>query len=334
MIKYILRISDGKPGHDSQSVGLCNALSAIIGNGSCTIECNPLPKKLLLKIFCCWVFSIKIKPATLSQPIPFFNQDDHFPILIIGAGHRTHLTLLALKLYFKIPAIVLMKPSLPVSWFDACIIPRHDNPQESHNTIISDGALNPIAMTSEECLLKNDDTTIILIGGTSTHFMWDTNNVIQAIILWVQSRPKHITITLTNSRRTPDNFIPRLHTELVKFNIKNIVIMPYEQTPKGWLITQLKHSSTALITEDSVSMVYEALTAGVAVHLIALQHNPKDKIARNNRYLAQHHYVQFSNAIEIHTLKDAAILSGTLPKEFNESQRIAMQLAKQFKLTN
>lgn len=334
MIKSILRISDGKPGHDSQSMGLCNALTTLIGHDIQTIVCKPLSKKLILKILCCRILSIKIKSTESTPEISFLNPDTHHPILVIGAGHRTHLSLIALKLYFKIPAVVLMRPSLPLTWFDVCVIPRHDNPQNTDHTIISDGALNPITMTHMGQLQKNENTALILIGGISTHFIWDTQTVIQEIIRWVQSKPKHLTITLTNSRRTPDDFIPNLRLQLLKLNIDNILIFPHEETPKGWLLSQLMQSTSALITEDSVSMIYEALTAGVTIHLVALQHNEKNKIARNNRYLAKNNYVQFSNTIDCPPIQTATAVSETpSPMQFNESQRIAIQLINRFKLS-
>ena len=90
------------------------------------------------------------------------------PDLIIGCGHRTHISLLAAQRAFGGKTIVLMKPSLPYSLFDLCLIPKHDNPPKKENIISSYGSLNAmnIGMKKENI----NGSKAILIGGPSRHF--------------------------------------------------------------------------------------------------------------------------------------------------------------------
>ena len=49
------------------------------------------------------------------------------PDIAIGAGHKTHLYLLAIKRCFGAKIVVILKPSLPLKFFDLCVIPKHDD---------------------------------------------------------------------------------------------------------------------------------------------------------------------------------------------------------------
>jgi mitochondrial fission protein ELM1 len=47
-----------------------------------------------------------------------------------------------------------------------------------------------------------------------------------------------------------------------------LTIVPFAATSPDWLPTQLARADQAWVTADSVSMVYEALTAGAAVGVL------------------------------------------------------------------
>ncbi len=77
--------------------------------------------------------------------------------------------------------------------------------------------------------------------------------------------------TLTTSRRTPAEFVPLVSEQLKRAQTAGrLDIVPVEQTPQGWVARQLAASDAAVVTEDSVSMVYESLTAGVSVNLLPM----------------------------------------------------------------
>ncbi|MEM6998467.1 MAG: ELM1/GtrOC1 family putative glycosyltransferase, partial [Pseudomonadota bacterium] len=103
----IWRISDGKPGHDSQSIGLCNAIEKLK-------ECKRFDITVISSIAHYKNFVLKKFPAGNNLPDPD---------IIIGAGHGTHFPLLCATRARQGKSIVLMKPSLPLSFFDLCIIP-------------------------------------------------------------------------------------------------------------------------------------------------------------------------------------------------------------------
>ncbi len=57
--------------------------------------------------------------------------------------------------------------------------------------------------------------------------------------------------------------------------------MPFEKTPKGWIEDQYARARLTWVSADSVSMVYEALSAGCLVGVLSVQwKNKNSKLAR------------------------------------------------------
>ncbi len=285
----IWRISDNKPGHDSQSIGLSNALARLVS--------SPVQTLPALSTFA--AIQQLISRQTLAPA----------PDWIIGAGHRTHLTLLALQRSYNARAVVLMRPSLPAAWFYACIIPAHDQPRPRDNVFISDGALCPIISPPPNATRSGEN--MILIGGESPHFDWDNQHVIQQIYHILQKSTLHgqPRWLLTTSRRTPSSFLNQLPVH------PHLHIVPFEATPKGWLADRLLHAPQAWITADSVSMIFEAITAGCGVGVIELLQG-RGRIARNISHLQQQGRILRSQDYQNNTAPPVS-------PEFNEAERAA-----------
>jgi len=251
-------ISDGKPGHVNQSLGLAEALARATPARIHHLTALPVWRAWLMLLF-------KISP---DQTLPA-------PDLIIGAGHATHLTLLVARRARGGRAVVLMKPSLPRRWFDLCILPQHDGVAADAHTLVTEGALNRICPSSA----RNPERGLILIGGVSPHFDWDSD-AIQVQIKSILARTPDMHWTLTTSRRTPDDFLAQLPPAA------NLDVVPHTATPADWLPDQFAHSGTVWVTPDSASMVFEALTAGADVGVFDLPVNPRSRVGRAIALLA------------------------------------------------
>ena len=156
-----------------------------------------------------------------------------------------------------------------MSWFDLCIAPAHDfsKSPKRDNLIITRGALNRIsAPVSAE---KND--RLILIGGPSGTHGWDGHSLLESISS-VASDGKW---KLTNSRRTPPGTM-----EEIRRQVPQIEFFPHEGTDPQWLPMQLAKAAEVWVTEDSVSMIYEALSSGASVGLL-----PVPRVKTNSRVL-------------------------------------------------
>lgn len=205
------------------------------------------------------------------------------PDLIIAAGHATHLAALAARRACGGRVIVLMRPSLPPAWFDLCIVPEHDASPDSPHVFVTLGALN----TSHAAADKALDQGLLLIGGISPHYRWDSEAVARQTSE-IAKADDGMHWILTTSRRTPADFLPILHA----LNIARLEIVPYTQTSADWIEKHLALAGRAWVTPDSVSMVYEALTAGARVGLLDLAPARREtRVGRGIRMLQERGWV-------------------------------------------
>ncbi|MCL1856655.1 MAG: mitochondrial fission ELM1 family protein [Kiritimatiellaeota bacterium] len=250
-------LSDGKAGHASQTRGLAGALLEGVkagrtegGEDDGIVEVD-VSRHGLCAVWRAW--------RHLAAPT-----------LILATGHRTHCPLLLAGLLMrKARTVVCMKPTLPMAWFDLCIVPRHDFKDAGKvpkNVIVTIGALNGIRPRPEAA----KDRGLILIGGPSKEYGWDEDALLRQLARFVdgwadpaptqEPPPAPTRWVLTTSRRTPPGLCERVP--------QGIEVVPVEQTPRGWVAEQLMHAHTAWVTRDSVSMIYESLGSGAAVGLL------------------------------------------------------------------
>jgi mitochondrial fission protein ELM1 len=250
---HLIRVlSDGRPGHANQGVGLAAALARRTGAEVQTIS---LPEHPLL-----WVqrFPLAVAGANHGRQ----------PDLLIGVGHRTHLPMLFAARRFTSPAVVIMRPTWPMRWFDLCLVPSHDLPARcvASNVVATRGALNRIP----ENIPSKQARGVVLIGGPSKHFGWDATTLRAAIQAVVQARPE-LDWIVGDSRRTPADFLPAL----AKTGMRAQLVAHAQTTPE-WLPTQLLAAEEVWVTEESISMLHEAVTAGARTGMLPMPQRVKD----------------------------------------------------------
>lgn len=254
---HIVYVSDGKAGHRSQAVGLYKAMQRI-SNIEVTfqeISIQQLPVFTLLK-------------GMLSRQLALFEKK---PDYIFGVGSHTQSRVLLLgKVYPQAKTVILMKPNFPFAWFDHAIIPEHDGVPESRHVITTQGALNPIVNEQRH----QANRLLVALGGSSKRHQWNEKKVLEAIQNIVQHHPQ-AEIILTTSRRTPKEFLEHLSAQPYASQLQ---IFPVEDTPQGWIFEQMQQAEAVWVTEDSVSMIFEALTAGCKVGIIAIDRLKSDRI--------------------------------------------------------
>ena len=237
-------LDDGKPGHRNQSLGLAEAMGRI---RDVSIHLISLPHNV-------GIFSRIKKAREEAGKLPK-------PDFVMAAGHKTHLALLYLARKTGARSVVLMKPSMPCRWFDHCLIPEHDfqeGVKTSRNVILTKGALNRVTYDPG----AKDGSGLILIGGKSSEFGFDGENLHKAMSDIV-GQDEDMEWTMTDSRRTPAGFIESLKG-------LSISTHPHQTTDSDWLPEKLRRASVVWVTEDSVSMIYEALSSGAQVGLLPM----------------------------------------------------------------
>lgn len=256
---HIVYVSDGKAGHRSQAVGLYKAMQRQSAD-EVTFEEILIDQ---LPIFSLVSAMFKKSIVTLKQP----------PDYIFGVGSHTQLRVLLLgKVFPQAKTVILMKPNFPVNWFDYAVIPEHDGVEASEHVITTQGALNPIVNEQRH----QPNRFLIALGGSSKRHHWNEEKVLDAIQQIVNLHPQ-AEIILTTSRRTPEEFLAHLNEKSFKSQLK---IFPVEKTPQGWIFEEMQKAEAVWVTEDSVSMIFEALTAGCQVGIIEIDRLKSDRITQ------------------------------------------------------
>lgn len=230
-------VSDGKPGHLAQSRGLAEAIGRRV--------------------------EVEVRESDSVPPRQSEEQTSDQNGLVLATGRRTYGHALRQSRAVRLPAIALMNPGWLIRRrFDLCVIPRHDGIAESGNVVLTEGALNSITPAKHASAKE----VLLLIGGPSKHHHWEDESI-AAQLHTLLGRDETLRWTATSSRRTPES-TDRLLRELADEQGDRFVYTPASQTPRGWVGEQLQRCGVCWVSEDSVSMVYEALTAGASVGLL------------------------------------------------------------------
>ncbi len=249
------RFRDGKPGHEAQTLGLVKALQA---------RARFHVHDLAVRGGALGAWLSGRYPHGAGLPAPD---------LLVGAGHATHWHLLAARRAFGGRAVVLMQPSLPLRLFDLCLIPEHDRPRRAANVLRTRGVLNPLRRSAD----RDPRRGLILLGGPSPHYRWDDGAMLAQIDALLAARPDRDWQVLV-SRRTPAGL-----GEMLRARPGLAWLAP--DTP---VAEALARAAEVRVSEDSVSMLYEALGSGAPTGLLAVPRRRPGRVSAGvDRLLAR-----------------------------------------------
>ena len=296
----IWRLLDGKPGHERQSLGLCNALARRL-----TVERHDLRLSAVSKGAQLW--------QLLTGRFPL-GRDLPRPDLVIGSGHRAHLALLAAVKVYGGRSLVIMKPSLPRYWFDLCVVPVHDG-LDGDGVFVTEGAMNDVWIERT----GRPEQALLLLGGPSDHFKWDDDRVLEQVRQLAEgSRAQRWRVS--DSRRTPEGFLDRVRA----LGLANLEVTDWRSVGADWLPQQLASSDPVWVSQDSVSMIYESLTAGARVGLLELAPSKESRVAAGvQRLVEQRRVTRFSEWVLDQRLVTAC-------STFNEAERCAQWMVERW----
>ena len=253
---------DGRRGHENQVRAFSDSVSALI------------PAQ---------VREIRLQPEQYGMrgllPSRWRTLLDHLPQpdLLIGAGHRTQASLLTCRRLYGGRSVILMKPGLPSRCFDFCLIPQHDTVRSSYPGILrTRGALTMHRRTGH----IESQRKLILLGGPSRHYCWDSPHVIRVLQSLFDSEPGPWKIL--TSRRTPADFC-RQWSQLQS----DIPVLPPEDSAAEQEFRQLPSCSRLVVSCDSMSMIAEARATRADVSLLRLPERRRSRITREiNRLIS------------------------------------------------
>ena len=344
--KHVVIVSDNIRGHYHQSLGIAEWLGRL---GEAEIEepikrpeISSLQKILKLKIAARnlpnnnaeyskkWLEYFGISPEKYNKPETLF----------ISAGSSAAPFCFALAKATGNKSAVVMTPSiLGTKPFDFAIIPDHDfhNPEDK-KILTTIGAPNhifyPAAQKTAESFFANrkfnKKVVAVLVGGNDANYQL-TEHWAKEVLGDLRRFPD-ITILVTTSRRT-DEYVEKAVEDLFMSFPSTGYLLILSRNPKVNAVTSILGAAThVLVTEDSVSMVSEAITAGFRVGLLRVPKN-SGFIKKFFGYGTQ----RFDEMFEKMEARDLLVDLGNFPdfdkflapdeqkhgKDFNEAKRAA-----------
>jgi hypothetical protein len=270
----VIAFLDGRPGHEKQTRGILMELGAMAN-----LE----------------VMEIKIRRRSLSGMIIdlvklFAKRQNSIGIeqyrnaaLLIGTGSQTHVPMLRMKQALTVPAVTCMMPAPYLRpLFDLCLVPLHDGIAEGGNIMTTVGPPNCSRPQGEKC----QSAGLILLGGLDRKsHIWRSRETADQIITIAQREPS-IHWTVSSSPRTPPDMVEMM-VEIADTQT-NVDFFRFEKTASGWIENQYARSRIVWVTVDSMSMVYEALSAGCQVGLLPVTwKRAENKFKRSADFLAR-----------------------------------------------
>ncbi len=296
--RYILLLTDSKPGHYKQLESFLNVLKEsefeIIAK-FVRVEFKSEFRKHLLNL-ATFVF-YKTFPSILIYLSKFCLKEKSFeelfsfcPDVVISCGQKTLSANLIVSLENNSRNICILKPGIfPFRWFYKVFLPFHDK-MRGKNVINFWGAVSfsdenrvfqDVEKLKEKFNIKKTQKVCVLLGGENKSFKFDKKLIISFLTKFLKlCRNKNTGVLLTTSRRTPLNFEKFLEEKL-KDEFEILILANKENYPfivGGFLGLSKK----VIVTSDSVSMICEALSLRKEVYVLEL---PSKKYSKHHRFL-------------------------------------------------
>ncbi|MBI5844616.1 MAG: mitochondrial fission ELM1 family protein [Deltaproteobacteria bacterium] len=261
---------DTRPGHRKQTSGVLTALSA---RTPIVVHDFSLPYYSLGASVADWAKLVG-HLAGLPVSVPHFEANRPVPPrfdLILGTGSHTHVPMTLFKRRLGGRLVTCMTPDPLLSgFFDLCLVPEHDRPKPRENVFLTLGPPNPSPKDGPH----RTDTGLILVGGVDEKsHEWDPAATVSQISAIARNHPK-VFWTVSSSPRTPADMLPAL--ERLTGLHSNLSFFRSADTPPGWVEERYAESAFVWVTADSVSMIYEALTAGCVVGVMPVKWKKPD----------------------------------------------------------
>lgn len=303
-LRAVVVLHEGIPGHRNQSLGIAEELQR---------ECQAVPREFVVPNFRGMARWRKVKSqlsrlgslpleelqAWLTQAegesiraeiARWLEENQWHPeqLLVISAGSRVAPYTFGIAKLLGAKAATLMTPKyLGTEPFDFSIIPAHDVVREKEHQLVTLGAPNRIQKeevqkAGEELLAefprKYPKAWALLIGGENSTFRlspaWARKTL--APIL-KQAEEAEADLYLATSRRTRRETEEAIRQLLVNHPSVRLIWLASERSENP-VPAFLGIAERVYCTEDSISMVSEALTAGKAVVLLKTEYvrGPKE----------------------------------------------------------
>jgi uncharacterized protein len=206
------------------------------------------------------------------------NQSADF---VISAGSALAPLNLCLARDCRGKSIVAMKPSFPFNLFryDLALVPAHDQgivPEGTLRTLITPARMEPEEMENAAgkiaaSMPKPEKTGIaVFLGGSTRRFVIRLEDVRELFKIISRAAPALGDYAVTTSRRTSDEIAAYLKESVAPEKNCQLVVIAKEDTRPEVVPGMMTLADILIVTEDSVSMISEALRSGKKVVVLSL----------------------------------------------------------------
>ena len=305
--KRLLILSDEKPGHIKQSEALVNQIKSLdtqYGRSGMEYPTTTLAvrfKSSWHKRLFPWVafFFIPWAQGRLDWLRLFLTEETAQQIreastdFVISTGSSLIPLNLCLARESQAKSIVLMKPSFPFNFFryDLAVIPAHDEgrmPAESFRTLLTPSWLDPgqFEEAGEQLASGLRDASRvrigIFLGGPTRRYQMDLADIEKVISVLEKVSNRMGDYLLTTSRRTPEAIIQFLKRKRASLNACQMLVIASEDSRSEVVPGIMNLTEILIVTEDSISMISEAVSSGKKV--IALSFPKNGLPAKHRRF--------------------------------------------------
>ena len=296
--KRITILSDGKLGHVKQSEALAKILF-----GQAELKKPPYEMKIEKievqfrsewhrKFFPLYsLFFIPWAQGRLGRLRAFFTQESlekierTNPDVVISAGSSLAPLNLCLSKENVAKSVVVMKPGFPFNLFryDLAVIPAHDRGLMPRGELRIQGALSgvdvealKIAGRSLARSIRNPERIrlSLFLGGATKDFepaSQDVENLLKELEKISQKLGGDYLIT--TSRRTPEAVNQLLEERIREFPGCQLCVIASKDTRAEVMPGMMALADYLIVTEDSISMIAEALSSGKKVVVVKMKKN-------------------------------------------------------------
>jgi tetraacyldisaccharide 4'-kinase len=309
-IKRACVLSDGKTGHVKQSLAFCEHLKKVLGEVTPSKELkvdgvnvnyrSQWHKSLFWAL--APLMSLSVFEETDLKCVKPFVSDKTYRELkgiksmdwIVSAGSSLLPLQLILARKFSARNAILMKPTglYGATQWDLVIQPIHDGLSRSANTISTltalateAGALNDKELQQAKKRFELNGTAGIsfFVGGNASGYQFAFDKFETSLHkLEAFAQARKIPVFITTSRRTSPEVIRLVQSLCKSSSFCKWLVIPTERDEPRVVETMLALSSAAIVTEESVSMISEALTSGR--HVISLAVSKKALQGKRRRF--------------------------------------------------
>lgn len=307
----VIAFFDGKPGHEKQTRGILRELELMVDLDLTEVKVrrrNLLAELLDLAGLFIFPRDRREKGAASAD-------------LLLGTGSRTHVPMLRMKQVSGAPAVTCMTPASYLrNFFDLCFVPYHDGVAAGAKIMITTGPPNCAGPSG----VKYPGKGLILIGGIDRKSHHWNSTEIAGYVRQLTGAESAIHWTVATSPRTPVETVAALDT--VAHDMTNVALRRFADTGPGWIEERYAECLKVWVTADSMSMVYEALSAGCRVGLLPVRWAAdKNKFRRSAEYL-----IENGLAVTLSAWLAGGVGERHESEPLNEAKRCAEEIVKRW----